>query len=58
MAMNEMPRSQRITSGPSNRLTDAPMAAAPAWLASVATRMPMMIGSGLRNLEASSKARS
>ena len=39
---------QRIASGPSHAATAAPTEAAMAWLARVATRMPRMIGTGLR----------
>ncbi|EWS59935.1 hypothetical protein Y695_04600 [Hydrogenophaga sp. T4] len=53
MAMNETPSTQRITSGPTVAMTQAPTAPARAWLSSVATRMPQMMGQGLRNRAAS-----
>ena len=48
MARNMTPRIQRIASGPSQAATAAPAQAASAWLASVATRMPRMMGTGRR----------
>jgi hypothetical protein len=48
MAMNIPPTIHRIASGPSQPATAAPTEAAMAWLASVATRMPRMIGTGRR----------
>ena len=53
MAMKETPSTQRITSGPTVVMTQAPTAPARAWLSSVATRMPQMMGQGLRNRAAS-----
>jgi hypothetical protein len=56
MPMKARPSTQRITSGPSSLLTSAPTAAAKAWLAMVAARMPNTIGSGRRKRAASRKA--
>ena len=58
MARNARPTIQRSTSGPSACMTQPPTAPAAAWLASVATRMPAMMGSGRRNLAASTIASS
>ena len=48
MARNRTPTIQRIASAPSQPATAVPAQAASVWLASVATRMPRMIGTGLR----------
>jgi len=56
MPRKAMPSTQRMTSGPSRRLTRAPTAAANAWLATVETRMPATMGSGRRKRAASRKA--
>ena len=56
--MKLMPRIQRITSGLSQRVTSVPSAAAPAWLASVATRMPAAMVQGWRQRATSSSASS
>ena len=56
MPRKDSPSTQRITSGPSALLTQAPTAAANAWLTIVATKMPSTIGTGRRNLAASRKA--
>ena len=56
IAMNEMPITQRNTSGPSALAIQPPTKPAVAWLSNVAMRMPRMIGTGLRNLTASSIA--
>ena len=47
MTMKVTPSTQRIVSGPTQAATSAPIQAASAWLASVAQRMPRMIGQRL-----------
>ena len=58
IAMNDRPRIQRIAVGPTSAEIQAPAAPASAWLTSVATRMPRMMGTGLRNFAASTSASS
>ena len=47
-ARKDAPKPQRSHCGSIARVSQVPSALAPAWLASVATRMPTMIGTGLR----------
>ncbi len=58
MAMKERPSPQRSSAGESRSPTHSPATAATAWFASVAMKMPAMIGTGRRNCEASTRARS
>ena len=58
IAMNDRPSAQRITSGPNWRAMKVPTAPARKWFASVATKIPRMIGHGFRKRAASTSASS
>ena len=58
MAANETIRIQRRISGVMRVASTAPTPPAIAWLRTVATRMPQMMGAGLRNLAARQMAMS